>query len=354
VRHIQTEGSMRTVWWDPVGPTLRMIDQRLLPAQFSILELRTPEAVADAIRTMAVRGAPAIGVAAAFGLALAAAAVREPGDAGREVERAAALLREARPTAVNLAWAIDRTLERAQSSATSPGEYGSSLAAAAQSLADEDVTTNQTMGKHGATLLSDGDTVLHHCNTGALATVDYGTALGVIRTAQEQGKRLRVLVDETRPRLQGARLTAWELDQYGIEHVIIADSAAGRMLQQGAVNAVLVGADRVAANGDFANKIGTYMLALAASDNQVPFYCVVPASTIDLLTPNGASIPIEERDPEEVLDISYQGQRAAPEGSRALNPAFDITPARLVTAFVTEFGILRPPFQESLARIRPS
>ena len=345
---------MRTVWWDPVGPTLRMIDQRLLPAQLAILELRTPEAVADAIRTMAVRGAPAIGVAAAFGLALAAAAVREPVEARRQVERAAALLRQARPTAVNLAWAIDLTLRRAQSTGTDPGDYSSSLATAAQSLADEDVATNQTMGKHGATLLADGDTVLHHCNTGALATVDYGTALGVIRTAHEQGKKLRVLVDETRPRLQGARLTAWELDQYGIEYAIIADSAAGRMLQQGGVNAVLVGADRVAANGDVANKIGTYMLALAASDNRVPFYCVVPASTIDPRTPDGASIPIEERDPEEVLEIGFQGRRAAPEGSHALNPAFDITPARLVTAFVTEFGILRPPFREALARIRPS
>jgi methylthioribose-1-phosphate isomerase len=196
--------------------------------------------------------------------------------------------------------------------------------------------------------------VIHHCNTGALATVDYGTALGVIRTAHEQGKHLRVLVDETRPRLQGARLTTWELDQYGIEHVVIADSAAGRMLQSGQVNAVLVGADRVAANGDVANKVGTYMLALAAFDCQVPFYCAVPRSTIDLQTPDGASIPVEERGPEEVLDLVHQGRRAAPEGTRALNPAFDITPARLITAFITDAGILRPPYSEALARARSS
>jgi methylthioribose-1-phosphate isomerase len=219
-------------------------------------------------------------------------------------------------------------------------------------LADEDVETNQRIGRHGAALLSDGDAVLHHCNTGALATVDYGTALGVIRTAHEQGKRIRVLVDETRPRLQGARLTAWELQQYGIPYAIIADSAAGLLLQRGDVQAVLVGADRVAANGDVANKIGTYMLALAAHDNGVPFYCAVPTSTIDLATPDGSAIPIEERDPGEVLDLVHQGQRAAPEGSQALNPAFDITPARLVTAFITEIGVLHPPFIESLVRAR--
>jgi methylthioribose-1-phosphate isomerase len=210
------------------------------------------------------------------------------------------------------------------------------------------------MGRHGAELLSDGDSVIHHCNTGALATVDYGTALGVIRTAHEAGKHLRVLVDETRPRLQGSRLTAWELEQCGIPYVIIADGAAGLMMRRGEVQAVLVGADRVAANGDVANKIGTYMLALAAQDNKVPFYCVVPTTTIDPSTPGGDSIPIEERDGAEVLDLIYQGQRVAPEGSQALNPAFDITPARLVTAFVTEAGVLRPPFPAALARVSRS
>ncbi|HET7011223.1 MAG TPA: S-methyl-5-thioribose-1-phosphate isomerase [Anaerolineales bacterium] len=343
---------MRTVWWDPAGPTLHMIDQRQLPAQLTVLALHTPEAVADAIRSMAVRGAPAIGVAAAFGLALAAAFASDPQDVVVRVDQAAELLRLARPKAANLRWAIDETLRRAGDRGSET--FGLSLAVAAQALADEDVAINRQMGLHGADLLKDGDTVLHHCNTGALATVDYGTALGVIRTAHEQGKHLHVLVDETRPRLQGARLTAWELDQHGIDHAIIADSAAGRMLQQGEVNAVLVGADRVAANGDVANKIGTYMVALAAHDNRVPFYCVVPTSTVDPSTPDGAAIPIEERDPQEVLDLIHQGQQVAPEGSRALNPAFDITPARLVTAFVTEVGILRPPYPEALAKVRSS
>ena len=348
------EATLRTVWWDSEGPTLHLIDQRQLPAKLTILDLRTPEAVAEAIRSMAIRGAPAIGVAAAFGLALAAASARKPKSVEANVEHAAALLRQARPTAVNLAWAIDEALRRARASAASSEMFGPALVEAAQALADEDVATNQAIGRHGAALLADGDTVLHHCNTGALATVDYGTALGVIRTAHEQGKRLRVLVDETRPRLQGARLTAWELEQYGIDYVIIADAAAGRMMQRGDVNAVMVGADRIAANGDVANKIGTYMLALAAHDNRVPFYCVAPTSTIDPGTHDGASIPIEERDPQEVLDLVHLGQRVAPEGSQAANPAFDITPSRLVTAFVTEIGVLRPPFPEALAKVRSS
>jgi methylthioribose-1-phosphate isomerase len=341
---------MRSLWWDPAGPTLQLIDQRQLPGRLVVLELRTADAVAEAIRTMAVRGAPAIGAAAAFGLALAAAGTKAGRDVEAEVLRASATLRAARPTAVNLQWAIDECLRR--SGPLSERGRAAALADAAQAMADEDVQTNRTIGRHGAALLSDGDTVLHHCNTGALATVDYGTALGVIRTAHEQGKRLRVLVDETRPRLQGSRLTAWELEQYGIPYAIIADGAAGHMLQRGEVQAVLVGADRVAANGDVANKIGTYMLALAAHDNHVPFYCVVPTSTIDLATPNGAAIPIEERDPAEVLDLVHQGQRAAPEGSQALNPAFDITPARLVTAFVTEAGVLNPPYPDNLAQAK--
>ena len=343
---------MRSLWWDPAGPTLHLIDQRQLPARLVVLELRTAEAVAEAIRTMAVRGAPAIGVAAAFGLALAAAATPSEREVDAKLQHAASLLRQARPTAVNLGWAIDECLRRAAAEPGAPTR-ADALARAAQALADEDVETNQRIGRHGAALLSDGDAVLHHCNTGALATVDYGTALGVIRTAHEQGKRIRVLVDETRPRLQGARLTAWELQQYGIPYAIITDSAAGLLLQRGDVQAVLVGADRVAANGDVANKIGTYMLALAAHDNGVPFYCAVPTSTIDLATPDGSAIPIEERDPGEVLDLVHQGQRAAPEGSQALNPAFDITPARLVTAFITEVGVLHPPFIESLARTQP-
>lgn len=222
------------------------------------------------------------------------------------------------------------------------------LLAEAQLLADEDVAINKRIGKHGAILINDGDTILHHCNTGALATVDYGTALGVIHTAHESGKRIHVLVDETRPRLQGARLTAWELKNYGISYEIITDNAAGYFLRCGIVASVFVGADRVAANGDVANKIGTYMLALAAHDNKVPFYCVTPISTIDMQLATGDGIPIEERDPKEVLDLERNGQRLTPTESKARNPAFDITPRRLITAFITEIGVLRPPYSESL------
>jgi methylthioribose-1-phosphate isomerase len=342
---------MRTVSWDPDIPAVRMIDQRLLPAVFQELTLRKPEEVADAIREMAVRGAPAIGAAAAFGLALAGSlsAATTNQDFHQDLEGAARILRASRPTAVNLGWALDRMLKAARALEGEPQMLRDSLIQEAQRLADEDVEINRRMGQHGAQLISDGDTLLHHCNTGALATVDYGTALGVIRAAHELGKRIHVLVDETRPRLQGARLTAWELEQYGISYEIITDNAAGHFLRRGEVQCVLVGADRVAANGDVANKIGTYMLALAAADNQVPFYCVLPTSTIDLKLGSGDLIPIEERDPTEVLNLSRHGQPIAPPQSRARNPAFDITPHRFITAFITEVGILRPPFPKALS-----
>jgi methylthioribose-1-phosphate isomerase len=210
------------------------------------------------------------------------------------------------------------------------------------------VEINKRMGQHGAILINDGDTIIHHCNTGALAGVDWGTALGVIRTAHEQGKRVHVLVDETRPCLQGARLTAWELDQYGISYEIIADGMAGYFLRLGQVQEVFFGADRIAANGDVANKIGTYMLALAAHDNNVPVYSVAPTSSIDLSLADGSLIPIEERDPDEVLGIQFHGERIAPEGARARNPAFDVTPSELITAIVTENGIIRPPYKVNL------
>ena len=219
----------------------------------------------------------------------------------------------------------------------------------AQRIADEDVEINLRMARHGAELIQDGDTVIHHCNTGSLATVDWGTALGVIRMAYEQGKRLHVLVDETRPRLQGARLTAWELQQYGIPYDIISDNAAGYFLQSGQVQKVFFGGDRMAANGDVANKIGTYMLALAAFDNQVPAYSVVPTSTIDLSLKVGSLIPIEERDPHEVLGLEFEGLPVAPEGASARNPAFDVTPHRLLTGIVTEAGVIYPPYIENLA-----
>jgi len=218
----------------------------------------------------------------------------------------------------------------------------------AQKIADEDVEINKRMARHGAVLIDDGDTVIHHCNTGALATVDWGTALGVIRMAHEQGKHIRVLVDETRPRLQGSRLTAWELEQYGIPYDIISDNMAGYFLSTGKAQKVFFGADRVAANGDVANKIGTYMLSLAAHDNGVPVYAVVPTSTIDLTLRNGSLIPIEEREPDEVLDIQFHGERIAPRKATALNPAFDVTPNRLLSAIVTENGIVYPPFESNL------
>lgn len=347
------EAKMRSVSWDPSSPAVKMIDQRLLPHELKIIELRTVDEVVDAIRSMAVRGAPAIGATAAYGLALAAvqSAAEDPDQLRDHLERAAAQLADARPTAVNLRWALSQTMDAVQDlEDTDADAMRSAIVSAAQALADADVDTNLEMAAFGAGLLPDPSTVLHHCNTGALATVDHGTALGVIRTAYEQGKRIHVLVDETRPRLQGSRLTAWELQQAGISFDIITDSAAGFHLASGEVDAVLVGADRVAANGDIANKIGTYMLALAAHDNQVPFYCVAPISTFDLTTPSGEDIPIEVRDPAEVLDLSVSGKPTAPAGSSARNPAFDITPHRLVTAFITERGVLQPPFEVSIKR----
>jgi methylthioribose-1-phosphate isomerase len=328
-----------------------MIDQRRLPGKLQFIELHTVDQVAAAIRDMVVRGAPAIGAAAAYGMALTASASSADASSAllEELESAAEILKQARPTAVNLRWAVDRMLEFGHNqSGMDPVSIRALLIEEAESIAAEDIQINRQIGSFGAALIPDDSTVLHHCNTGALATVDYGTALGVIRAAHEGGKHVRVLVDETRPRLQGARLTAWELRGLGIPFEIITDNAAGHFLHRGDVAAVLVGADRVAANGDLANKIGTYMLALAASDNEVPFYCAVPTSTIDLTLPDGEAIPIEERDPQEVLGIMRDSQPIAPKESQARNPAFDITPHRLITAFITEVGVLRPPYQQSL------
>jgi methylthioribose-1-phosphate isomerase len=338
--------------WVAEGPAVRLIDQRLLPGELTLIDLWSVGEVAQAIRDMAVRGAPAIGATAAFGLALAAALspAEDPPALWQDLETACATLAAARPTASNLTWALERLMAHARASVDKrPQAVRQLLLDEAQRIADEDVEANKAMGGFGAALIRDGDTVIHHCNTGALATVDYGTALGVIRTAHDQGKHVHVLVDETRPRLQGARLTAWELEQYGIPYEIISDNAAGHFLSRGLVSACLVGADRVAANGDVANKIGTYMLALAAHDNKVPFYVVVPTSSVDLSIPLGVEIPIEERDPREVLDLQQGGKPVAPAGSKARNPAFDVTPHRLVTAFVTEVGVLRPPFAETLS-----
>jgi len=338
---------LRTLEWDSSSRELRLINQRALPGRFEVLAYCDYQSVAGAIQDMTVRGAPAIGVAAAYGLALAglASAAVDRNGFFQDLQTAAMVLRQSRPTAVNLTWALERMLAFAGRFDGDVPAIKDAILEEAGRMADEDVQVNLRIAENGAGLIEDGDTIIHHCNTGALATVDWGTALGIIRKAHEQGKRLHVLVDETRPRLQGARLTAWELQQYGISFEIITDNAAGYFLHSGQVQKILFGADRVAANGDVANKVGSYMLALAARDNQVPVYSVFPCSTIDLLTPSGDDIPVEERSAQEVLDIQFQGEAAAPAGARARNPAFDITPARLISAYVTEAGIIHQPFQ---------
>ncbi len=343
---------MRTVFWE--DHQLKMIDQRILPGRFEIVSYTDHKSVAKAITDMVVRGAPAIGAAAGFGLALAGyeSTSTTSRDLLADLQASATTLKAARPTAVNLAWAIDRILNKVSTLQSLPDadSLRQSVLKEAQRIADEDVEINKRMAEHGAALINDGDTIIHHCNTGALATVDWGTALGVIRTAHEQGKRIHVLVDETRPRLQGSRLTAWELDQYGIPYEIISDNTSGYFLKAGRAQKVLFGADRVAANGDVANKIGTYMLSLAAHDNGVPAYAVVPTSTVDLSLAHGDLIPIEERDPEEVLGIQFHGERVAPIEAEARNIAFDVTPNRLITGIVTENGVIYPPFEINLRK----
>lgn len=344
---------MRTVEWDDEKHVLRMIDQRRLPGEFNLVEYGDYHEVARAIKDMVVRGAPAIGAAAGFGLALAAhqsqAQTRE--QLRSDLEDAAELLEQARPTAVNLSWALKRILRRTEDVTGGAGALRRAVLREAQQIADEDVEINKRMAEHGAALIKDGDTIIHHCNTGALATVDWGTALGVIHTAHEQGKKIHVLVDETRPRLQGARLTAWELDRYGIPYDIISDNSAGYFLQTGQAQKVIFGADRVAANGDVANKIGTYMLCLAAFDNNIPAYAVVPTSTIDLSLSSGRQISIEEREESEVLDLKLKGQQVAPPDASARNPAFDITPRRLINGIITEQGVVYPPFDINLPKV---
>ena len=341
---------MRTLEWETTTQQLKMIDQRLLPSIFTYIYLADHHQVADAIRNMAVRGAPAIGVAAAYGMVLAALHVSaDQVDAARaELISAAAVLEAARPTAVNLPWAINRMLAVAQRPFTSVVALQEEMLQEAHRMADEDVAVNMRISTHGAALIADGDTIIHHCNTGALATVDWGTALGVIRMAHEQGKHIHVLVDETRPRLQGARLTAWELIQYQIPFDLISDNAAGYFLRSGKVNRVIFGADRVARNGDVANKIGSYMLALAAHANNVPVYSVFPFSTVDIELASGDLIPIEERPQEEVLDIQLNNQKVTPDSASARNPAFDVTPHELITGLITEKGVIYPPFEEKI------
>jgi len=326
---------------------LRLLDQTLLPGDDVWLTIHDHRELADAIRSVRIRGAPAIGVAAAYGLALVvqASEAKTRAELLGELRTAAAELRSTRPTAVNLSWALDRVLTVAERSADIASTREAVLAEA-QRIEREDIEGNQRLGRLGAALLPDEVTILTHCNAGALATAGYGTALGIVRAAVEMGKRVRVIATETRPLLQGARLTAWELAHDGIGCALIVDSAAGSLMRRNAIGAVVVGADRIAVNGDVANKIGTYTLAVLAREHDVPFYVAAPMSTIDLSISSGDDIPIEERSPDEVTNVG--GRRMTPDGIEALNPAFDVTPARFVSAFITERGVARSPYVESL------
>ena len=331
---------------------LELLDQRALPDEQIYLRYHDARGVADAIRNMVVRGAPAIGCAAAYGVALEAQCVshvpqREFADV---MDAAFNVLQASRPTAANLFWALARMRARLDTSAVAaPVAAAAALLETAHHIAAEDVALNRAMGSHGAALLGDRARVLTHCNAGALATAGHGTALGVIRSAVEDGKHIEVYADETRPFLQGARLTAWELQQDGIPVTLIADSAAAFLMSRSRVDAVIVGADRVAANGDVANKIGTYPLAVLARRHAIPFYVACPLSTIDVSVATGADIPIEERSAEEV--VGYRGTRWAPEGVAVTNPVFDVTPAELVTALITEKGIVREPNAAMIAAL---
>ena len=356
VKHLH---EIRTVWWQQDGPrvAVRMIDQSLLPGEVVILTLTHEREVAEAIARLRVRGAPAIGVASAFGMALALYRLLDERGGTLTMEQAEAhlrgvgeLLRGTRPTAVNLAWSIERMSRRARQAireGRSLPELASNLQAEAQAIADEDIEACLRMGKLGAELIADGDTLLTHCNAGGLATAGvWGTALAPIYAAQRAGKKLHVFVDETRPVLQGARLTAWELQQAGIPLTLIADNMAAHFMRSGGIKAVFVGADRIAANGDVANKIGTYSVAVLAKAHSIPFYVVAPRSTVDLSLASGESIPIEQRNAEEITSI--RGIAIAPAGVNVANPAFDVTPSSYITAIVTEAGIARPPYEQSL------
>ena len=339
--------SVQTLRW--VDDHLEMIDQRVLPSEFRYLAYRTAEEVAQGIRLMVVRGAPAIGCAAAYGVALEALALKSRSldvfHAG--MTKAFEVLAESRPTAVNLFWALNRMKAHLASLGNqAPDTLAQALLGEAHAVFDEDIAVNKAMGAHGAALLKDGDRVLTHCNAGALATAGHGTALGVFRSAVSMGKKIEVIADETRPFLQGARLTAWEMVQESIPTTLISDGMAGHLMATGCVDAVVVGTDRVARNGDVANKIGTYMVAVLAHRHSIPFYVACPLSTIDMSIPNGAAIPIEERAADEVL--GHAGVQWAATGVKVRNPAFDITPAELVTALITEKGVVRKPNEVAL------
>jgi methylthioribose-1-phosphate isomerase len=344
---------IKTIEWTDEG--IRMLDQRLLPTEEKYLMLRSYEEVAEAIKKMVVRGAPAIGVSAAMGLAIGAkqSVGTSVADLEDDFDYMCKVMSETRPTAVNLFWAIERmreTFQREKARTQDEEEIKFRLVEEALKIFHEDIEANRALGRFGAELLSDGDTVLTHCNAGALATAgDYGTALGVVRGAIDAGKRIAVIADETRPFLQGLRLTAWELAQDNIPVTVITDNMAGHVMKSGKVNAVIVGADRIAANGDAANKIGTYMVAVLAKKHDIPFYVAAPISTLDLSLKSGEEIPIEERNRKEVTHI--REIQLAPDGVGVQNPAFDVTPNELITAIITDKGVARAPYVTSLQKL---
>ncbi|HEY4052469.1 MAG TPA: S-methyl-5-thioribose-1-phosphate isomerase [Terriglobales bacterium] len=341
---------IQTLEWTDTG--VRFLDQTKLPTEEVYVTAKTYQEVADVIRNMVVRGAPAIGVAAGMGVALGVknSKAENVGDLKRDLDQICDVMGKTRPTAVNLFWGIRRMQEKFDTLQTQPvAQIKQAIVEEAKRMHAEDIAINQAMGKHGAALMPASGSVLTHCNAGALATAGYGTALGVIRAAVEQGKKIHVYADETRPFLQGSRLTAWELMKDGIPTTVISDNMSGAIMRQGKIGAVIVGADRIAANGDVANKIGTYTVAVLAKEHGIPFYVAAPISTVDLETPDGSKIPIEQRNPAEVTTIA--GKLMTPEGVQIENPAFDVTPAKYVTAIVTERGIARTPYEESLARL---
>ncbi|MGA7290008.1 MAG: S-methyl-5-thioribose-1-phosphate isomerase [Terriglobales bacterium] len=341
---------IQTLEWTSRGVVF--IDQTKLPTEEIYVTCTTHQQVADAIRNMIVRGAPAIGVAAAMGIALGVKNSKAENAAvlKKELDQICETIRQTRPTAVNLFWAIRRMQEKFETLRSRPiAQIKQALIEEAQRMHAEDIAANQALGRHGATLMPSSGGVLTHCNAGALATAGYGTALGVIRAAVEAGKKIHVYADETRPFLQGSRLTAWELMKDGIPTTVISDNMAGVMMQQGKIGAIVVGADRIAANGDVANKVGTYTVAVLAKEHGIPFYVAAPISTVDLDTPEGSKIPIEQRSAREVTHIG--GRQMTPDGVGIENPAFDVTPAKYVTAIITERGIARAPYDESLREL---
>lgn len=335
--------------WDAERGLVQLLDQTRLPVEEVWLDIRTPDEMAEAIRLLRVRGAPAIGIAAAYGVALSVPENADDAEAASDALAAADMLQETRPTAINLFWAIERMRGAVERAGVEGRPLRKALLKEAERINQEDLEAGRKLGEYGLSLLEDGMTVLTHCHTGGVATSGYGTALAPLVMSAERGMRLNAYVDETRPLLQGSRITAWELMRAGVPATLITDSMAGHVMRTKNVDAVFVGADRIAANGDVANKIGTYSLAVLADAHDIPFYVSAPLSTIDADTPNGDSIVIEERDSAEVTHGF--GRQTAPEGVRVYNPAFDVTPARLVTAIITEKGIVRPPYDEGLQKL---